>query len=363
MAILRRVSTRRPVFVHVGSSKTGTSALQRGLWGSVDALGSVGVGLPFVGRQEHVRKLLRPLGWEPATAFVHDVDHRRVRDLGRLFADTPGDRLLISNEDLAEAGPEQVAAFGEAADAAGLEVHVVLSARDWAKQLPSDWQQFLKHRLTTDYLTFLDEVRDRVGPWAEQFWRRQDVLDICTRWGAITEPARVHLIPVPAMRVDPDAVFRFFGQVVGYDPAVLRLPRNDVNASFGYVEAEVLRRLNLALGDRLRDYAREYQPAVRRVLIQRVLARQASTRIPLPPEHLEWVRSVSRERLDAVLARGYSVHGDPETLVPGADAAAPMPALDEAAVAEAAVRTLADFAVRMHERPPAPVAGAVPEAD
>lgn len=353
-AILRRVSARRPVFVHVGSSKTGTSALQRGLWDSVDALAKEGVGVPFVGRQEHVRRLLRPLGWEPATAFVNDIDRRRVRELTRLFQDTPGDRLLISNEDLAEAGPEQIAAFAEAADAARLEIHVVLTARDWAKQLPSEWQQLLKHRLTTDYQTFLTEVRDRVGSSAEQYWRRQDVLDICARWGAATEPARFHLIPVPAMRVDPDAVFRFFGQVVGYDPAVIRLPGADVNASFGYVEAEVLRRLNIALGDRLPDYGRDYMPAIRRTLIQRVLARQASTRIPLPPEHLGWVRTLSRERLDAVLARGLTVYGDPDTLVPGPDAAAPMPQIDDAAVAEAAIRTLADFAVRLHDRPPSP---------
>src|SRR6478672_4839865 len=134
MAILRRVRAPRPVFVHVGSSKSGTSALQRGLWDSAPALAEAGVGQPFVGRQEHVRRLLRPLGWEPAAGFVGDVDVRRVRQLGGVFAETPGDRLLISNEDLAEAGPQQIAAFAEAAAAANLEIHVVLTARDWAKQ-------------------------------------------------------------------------------------------------------------------------------------------------------------------------------------------------------------------------------------
>ena len=131
---------------------------------------------------------------------------------------------------------------------------------------------------------------------------RQDVLDICARWGAGIDPARVNVIAVPPMRVDPDAVFRNFGAVVGYDPAVIALPGFDVNASFGYVEAEVLRRLNLALGKRLPDYRADYLPAIRRTLVQKVLARQASGRITLPPEHLGWVTDLSRERLDAVRA-------------------------------------------------------------
>ncbi len=344
------MSARRPVFVHVGSSKTGTSALQHGLWESAEALAAVGVGLPFVGRQEHIQRLLRPLGWVGGTGFAKEPDRARVGKLVDLLKATPGDRLLISNEDLAECRPVQVEAFTEVADAAGLDVHVVLTARDWAKQLPSEWQQFLKHRLTTDYRTFLDEVRERSSVIAEQFWMRQDVLDICTRWGAGLDPARVNVIAVPPMRVDPDAVFRNFGAVVGYDPAVITLPGFDVNASFGYVEAEVLRRLNIALGKRLPDYRADYLPAIRRTLVQKVLARQASARITLPPEHLGWVTELSRERLDAVRARGYSMHADPETLVPGPDAAAPMPVLDEAELAAAAIRTLADFAVRMHRQ-------------
>lgn len=343
------MSARRPVFVHVGSSKTGTSALQHGLWESVDALAAAGVGVPFVGRQEHIQRLLRPLGWVGGQGFTKDVDVPRVKSLVKVLKSTPGDRLLISNEDLAECTPAQVTAFSEVADAAGLDVHVVLTARDWAKQLPSEWQQFLKHRLTTDYPTFLDEVRERSSVIAEQYWMRQDVLDICTRWGAGLDPSRVNVIPVPPMRVDPDHVFRSFGSVVGYDPAVIKLPGFDVNASFGYVEAEVLRRLNLALGKRLPDYRADYLPAIRRVLVQKVLARQASARLTLPPEHLDWVRALAQERTEAVTAAGYAIHGDPAMLVPGPDAAAPVPVLDEAEVAAAAIKTLADFAVRIHK--------------
>lgn len=338
----------RQVFVHVGASKTGTSALQRGLWNSAEPLLAAGVGLPFLGRQEHLRHLLQPLGWRPGSMYSEPMRPARLDLLVNRLRETPGERLLISNEDLAEAGPEQVAAFADLADRSDLEVQVVITARDWARQLPSEWQQFLKRRLTTDYPTFLAEVRERRGPDAAQFWARQDVTDVADRWGAGLDPARVHLILVPPRHVDADAVFRNFGAVIGYDPAVLKLPTRDVNASFGYVEAEVVRRINLALGDRLPDFTRDYLPAVRNTLVRHVLARRASSSIPLPPEHLDWVREAATRQVETVRERGYSVHGDATTLVPGPDATAPLPAVEEAAVADAAIRTLADFAVRVH---------------
>jgi hypothetical protein len=148
------------------------------------------------------------------------------------------------------------------------------------------------------------------------------------------------------MSQDPDGVFRMFGEVVGFDAQALRRPTQAVNASFGYVEAEVLRRLNLTLGDRLLDYEREYSPAVRKVLVRRVLAREASARLAVPPEHLPWVRALDEQRVAALLGAGHRVHGDPRLLVTPEDAGRPLPRMDEAEVAAAAIETLANFVVR-----------------
>jgi hypothetical protein len=340
--------TRRPLFLHVGCSKTGTSALQLAVWNSVDALAGVGLGVPLVGRGANVRFLLRPLGWRAASGFVDDIDEGGCDDLATRLRETPGDRLLISNEDLAEAGEHHVAAVMRVAEAADLEVRVIVTARDWAKQLPSEWQQLLKHRITTDYGTFLDRVRDREGIEGETFWRRQDLLGVCDTWAAGVDAADVHLVPVPAASVDRDAVFRVFSELVGFDPASLVIDERNVNLSFGYLEAELLRRLNVALGTRLPDYENDYMPAVRRVLVQRVMARGLEPRITLPPEHVSWVHEVTQQRLAAVLERGYTVHGRSDLLVPDKAAVGPLPPVDEAEMAGAAVRTLADFAVATH---------------
>lgn len=338
--------TRRPLYLHVGTGKSGTSSLQEALWDSSEQLASVGVGMPFLGRGPSVRRLLRPLGWAASEGFTRTLDTEALQRLVRRVRRTPGEVVLISNEDLAEAGPEHVEAFLEVAEAAGVEPRIIITARDWAKQVPSEYQQLLKHRLTLTYDSFLQEVRDRQGV-GEQFWRRQDLPDICERWAKNLDPASVHVIPVPSFHTDPEAVYRLFGEVVGFDHRILDIPSRDVNASFGVVEAELLRRLNVALGDQLTDYESEYTPAVRRVLIGRVIARGASGRITLPPEHLDWVRALSVQRLDALRERGYTLHGDPSLLVPPSSAAQPLPRFSEQEMAEAAISTLAEFAIRV----------------
>ncbi len=342
--------TRRRLYLHIGASKTGTSALQAGIFASAPALAEQGLGLPLVGRDAHVRALLRPLGWRTAAGFVRDVVPRRLDDLAPLLAATPGERLLVTNEDLCEADEGRIRALVSAVEAADLEVHVVLTVRSLAAVLPSEWQQFLKHRLTLDYPTFLERVRDRRGRWAEHFWRRQDPVATSARWATVVGADRLDVIVTPDRSVDPEGLYRMFGEVVGFAPDVLTWPDRDVNASWGYVEAEVYRRLNQTLGNRLTRYERDYQPAVRWPLVQDVLARSASGRITLPPDHLGWVRTTAEGHVAGLRETAVRMHGDLAVLVPSESAAAPLPALPEEAVAQAAIDTLANFAVFAHRR-------------
>ena len=194
--------SRRPLFLHVGASKTGTSALQRGLWRSTDALAAAGVGVPLVGRPAHVRRLLQPLGWVAAQGFVEPVRPRRLRKLARDVRAAPGDRVLISSEDLCELDHDRVERLAELSERADTELSVVLTARSWDRQLPSEYQQFLKHRLDASYQPWLDDVRHRRGRWAEHFWWRQDVAAIAERFAAVVGPQRVHVLVSPSRPLD-----------------------------------------------------------------------------------------------------------------------------------------------------------------
>ncbi|QZY30048.1 hypothetical protein [Nocardioides coralli] len=351
----------RPLYLHVGASKTGTSALQRGLFDSVAALAEQGVGMPLASRDDHVRRVLRPLGWVTAAGFTQDVRRERLAELGPLLASADGERLLLTCEDVCEADPERIAALVQVAEESGHEVRVVLSLRGLAAVIPSEWQQFLKHRMALDYPTFLRRLRERRGRWATHFWQRQDVPEICGRWAEAVGSDRLDVVVTPDRTHDPDGLYRTFGQVVGFDPAALSWPTRNVNASWGYVEAELYRRVNEALGrDRLPRYERDYQPGLRWPLVQGVLPRSASERIPLPTDQLEWVTEVAQGHVAWLRDSEIRVHGDLDRLVPTARDVADLPELDEAAVARAAVDTLANFAEftwRRHQRATAPAAG------
>ncbi|MEJ7794681.1 MAG: hypothetical protein WKF50_03955 [Nocardioides sp.] len=342
--------TPRPLYLHVGASKTGTSALQHGLFDSVSELADQGIGVPLTGRQEHVKQVLRPLGWVTASGFTRDVRREQLAELEGVLKSADGERLLLTCEDFCEADLERIELLVQVADKAGHEVRVVLTVRGLAHVIPSEWQQFLKHRMTLDYPTFLQRVQQRKGRWAEHFWRRQDLVAICTRWAEVVGRDRIDVVVTPDRTAEPDGLYRIFGQVVGFDPHQLSWPERNVNASWGYVEAEVYRRANLALGDRLPRYDRDYQPGLRWPLVQGVLPRSASARIPLPPSELEWVTHVAREHAAWLQDARIRVHGDPSLLIPSESDTAELPPLDDEAIANASIETLANFAVFAHHR-------------
>jgi len=155
----------RPMYAHVGCSKTGTSSLQAGLWTSVDRLESADVGVPLVGRSAHRRRLLDPLGWQPARGFVGDWDDAALQQTRMRLAKARGNRVLVSNEDLVELPTRGVDRFLELTADAGLDLHLVVTLRDWAQQIPSEYQQFLRHGMQEPYLDFIRQVRDREGRW------------------------------------------------------------------------------------------------------------------------------------------------------------------------------------------------------
>lgn len=339
----------RPMYAHVGCSKTGTSSLQAGLWTSVERLASAGVGVPFVGRRAHRRRLLDPFGWQPAQGFARSWDGAALDETRRRLAKAGGDRLLVSNEDLVELPARGVDRVLELTAAAGLELRLVVTLRDWAQQIPSEYQQFLRHGMHEPYLDFIRQVRDREGRWGEHFWRRQDPADILGRWSAV-DPALVTIVVVPSYSADPDGVFRLMNQALGLAPSLITRPDHAVNTSHGVVEAEVFRRINAALPAAFDDYSEAYRQLVRRPLTTGVLPTAASARLRLPDEELAWVQERSREAVRAIRTSGCEVLGELETLVPTESRTSPYAPVDDAEVARVAVETFARFADRTRRR-------------
>ena len=124
--------------------------------------------------------------------------------------------MLISNEHFADSPAE--AARAALADLAGAadEVHVVVTARDLGRVLPSAWQQRVKMGARQPYRKFLATVRRER--------RRPEVLALpgrARRSSSAGPPGspgdRVHLVVVPPPGAPRDELWRAPASVLGVD--------------------------------------------------------------------------------------------------------------------------------------------------
>lgn len=299
--------TRR-CYLHVGSPKTGTSYLQNVLWQSRDELAAQGVQLPLQ-RTDHFFLTLQLRG-----RYSPDVDPPRAGDvLERLeaaLARAEGD-VLITHELLSVVPTRRIEAF--LARLADFEVHVIITTRSLDRQLPSEWQQFVKTRHTGSYATFLAQVRTTPG---HRFWRGQDFARIADRWGASLPPSRVHVVTVPPTGASPEELLHRFCSVLGVDAAALDADVTRDNASIGYEQAELLRRVNETLGTRLRANRTAYARTVKFWYAERVLAEQIGQRLVLPASEQAWCTQVSRDQAERLTAAEYDIVGDVSDLLP-----------------------------------------------
>lgn len=340
----------RRVFVHIGTRKSATTYLQQ--WGDVnrDVLAGAGVlwpelGAPFAaasdlfGRSGSVR--------DTAGAW------RRLDDA---FRRHDGD-AVFSNELLAGARPRRinqlVAAFAPA------EVHVLVTARDLARVVPSQWQTTLKNGKQLPWSQFVDAVcsdgrhppaqgpqtgatEEDAGQW---FWRRQDLPAIVHSWRRATGVQSVTLVTVPPAGSPPAVVGERFAAALGAGGLHLAQPEY-ANSSLGAHSAELIRRMNAQTAGWDRSYQRI---GVRNGLSRLVLAQRASAepRLSLNRDQAKWLSQRALVMVEQIQRLSVPVVGDLNDLVP--DAESPAPGVDPAAstdgqLLEAAVSGLTGMA-------------------
>ena len=341
-------------YVHIGLQKTGTSYLQSVFWQSQDRLLAQGLAMLPATKRATFRVMLDVRNREPGG--LAKLDSRLAALLaegGRPGAPT---RLLLTEESLAPATPEQVRRLVD--HLAGTEVHVVLTVRDLARQVPSVWQQKVTARRRYTYEQYLTAVVAQ-GRRAREFWPSQDVPAVLDRWTAAVPPERVHVVTVPPPGTDPTELLARFCRAVEVDPATLdtAVPRR--NTSLGLVQTELLRRVNAELGDRLRE-REAYRAAGKMYLGKRILAAQGGTP-PRTPRRLEaWCRETTEAHIAALKAGGYDVVGSLDDLVPDASLFTDdAQAVTDAEVADAAAKAMASMLaeprqLRRHGRRPHP---------
>jgi hypothetical protein len=298
--------------------------------------------LPARREDHHALALkLRGLIREYDDPSVSSVLDRLEHDLARVT--TP--RVLVSQEALAPTTPDEAAPLLDLL--AGFEVHVVVTVRDLARQLPSAWQQRVQARHTYTYDEFLQAVVAR-GELAADLWLNQDLGRVLEHWSAHVPPGRVHVVTAPQVGSEGSLLDRFCS-VVGLDPAGLQTSAARSNRSLGFAQAELLRRVNVALGDRFPSSRQGYARLGKVFLAGRILQRQAAEPLRLPPEYAEWCTSITDAWIAQVRQGGYDLVGRESDLCPSPEAFAATPELDERLLLDVAVTALADVLELRHE--------------
>jgi hypothetical protein len=305
----------RRLLLHVGTPKSGTSFIQTVLFSHREALAEQGLLYPADRFDEHFLAAL-DLMELPWGGLEQDAVGAWERVAARVRA-WPG-TCVVSHEILARASRAQVEramrSFGD------IEVHLVLSARDLARQIPAEWQENVKHRRTLGYREFLDRITDptRSDDVASWFWAVQQVPDILDRWGAGLPPANVHVVTVPHPGASPTLLWERFAGFLGLDPDAWDTRVSQVNPSLGVPETAFLRMLNHRVNGGVLA-GRHYREFVRELLAHRTLShRVGSPRLGLPPDVRVWAADLAESWVAAVKQRGYDVIGDLDELRPSA---------------------------------------------
>lgn len=335
----------RRAFIHVGAPKTGTTYIQGVLWQNRGSLKAADLLVVGQGRGDHYRAGhdLRDLPHDPNDPRPDWTGAWDV--LASMAVDSDAANVVVSDEHLAALTPAQVERAVTAL--APREVHVVYATRNLARLVPSEWQEYVKHRSPFEFSAWAAKVfaSDQKGP-GRWFWSVHDPVDVVSRWSSAVPLDHIHVITMPPPGAPKDELWTRFAGVLGVDPQAaidLDVAGND---SLGVAETEVLRRVNLALPPEFPIW--HHTGLARDLLATKILSpRSGSGRPPFPPELQAQIAESARKSIAGLATSGCHLVGDLSELDVTADLAVDVPEPSDAEVRDAAIDAIAGLLVRM----------------
>lgn len=311
--------------LHIGPHKTGTTTIQGALHNSRDALLEQGV--RYAGQWQQAYWAARTIVGNPGAPGRRKPDPKIWRRLVKEVTTSSQGRVIVSSE--AFAGADDATAARIVADlGASRPVHVVITLRPLTKIVPSQWQQFVQNGLRKDYDTWLSDVFNDADDRSRTatFWRRHDHGRLASRWMDAVGADNVTVIVVDGS--DRDVLTRTFEQMAGLRPGSIVAPTASANRSLTVAEIELVRRVNLQIGDEA--WAKE---AYAKVMKDGVSDAMQISRRPGPEEvaittprwALERAAAIGAESAKTIESLGVRIVGDIERIgdLPGDDAVRP----------------------------------------
>jgi hypothetical protein len=334
------------VFLHIGPPKTGTTFIQGTLTHWANDLKTVGIVVPGTGPKSHYLAALDARG-------RHSAGHGAGADIPRGGARGAWKTLLnetlkssgtaiISHELFSTADDEHAA--GVIKDLGGTDLHIVVTARDPARQVVSTFQQRIKQGHTHDFVSVIKKIERQQGLNPVQ--RLPELTD---RWGGTLEPDHVHIVTVPPPGAPFNVLWERFAGVVGIDPTRFGPAALSSNESLGVVETELLRQVNAALDGRLPHprYGRFVNALYRR----EILASAPEPERMAPPESMwPFLERMADEWITSLSGSGYDIRGDLSDLRPHHQAGTTPDSVEPSALAAAAVRATAELLLHLADR-------------
>lgn len=244
--------------LHIGTQKSGTTYLQRVLEALAKPLRKSGVLYPtrLVGKRDiynHEAAAYGLLGnaafpWVPrARALTQEPAWQSLVEKVRSWKGT----AIVSGEALSVIDAQAAATLVRSL---GVDnTHIVITARDLGRVLPSSWQQHIRNGRSTPFDTYLRQLTERRGAgeaserrarWEadpdQTFWRAYAIGSLVDRWAPLAQ--HVSVVAVPRRGAAPDELWHRFADALGLGDALPHTPPSidEVSANIGITEPETL---------------------------------------------------------------------------------------------------------------------------
>jgi hypothetical protein len=301
------------VLLHIGTFKTGTTAIQGALFRARPQL--VEHGVLHAGATRHpIQAVLAVTGARPprGRATPHIEHWKRLVDQVTAAADK---LVIVSSEHLTDADVET--AHRVVRELGGPRVHVVVTLRPLVKIMSSQWQQYVKYQSTASYESWLETMlkRSPAGRATTTFWHRHSHAVLVDRWASVVEPESVTVVVVD--EADRGFLPRTFEELAGLPSGLLVTEKHTENRSLTLGEIELVRQINVEF--RRRDWSDElYKRVVRNGLALQMQTnrtpRADEARITTPQWALDKAAEIGAAAAAELSALGVRIVGDISTL-------------------------------------------------